>query len=80
MVLIAEFYDFSKLLTGGETCVHMFQTQRRTDNKQWKQQISSTSMVDIYVLPRNDQYEEVLYTTFFTSGGPVTHGPWARRF
>ena len=26
----------SKLLTGDEACVHMFEPQRRADNKQWK--------------------------------------------
>ena len=32
------------LLTGDETCVHMFESQRRADNKQWKRKKSKAPM------------------------------------
>ena len=34
----------SNLLTGDEIWVHMFEPQRRADNKQWKQKITKTPM------------------------------------
>ena len=37
----------SNLLTGNETWVHMFEPQRRADNKQWKRKIKNA-----HVLPR----------------------------
>ena len=37
----------SNLLTGDETCVHMFEPQRRADNKQWKRKDQNA-----HVLPR----------------------------
>ena len=37
----------SNLLIGDETWVHMFEPQRRADNKQWKQKIKN-----VHVLPR----------------------------
>ena len=38
----------SNLLTGDETWVHMFEPQRRVDNKQWKQKDKKNT----HVLPR----------------------------
>ena len=38
----------SNLLTGDETWVHMFEPQRRADNKQWKRKIKKNA----HVLPR----------------------------
>ena len=38
----------SNLLTGDETCVHMFEPQRRADNKQWKRKDKKNANV----LPR----------------------------
>ena len=37
----------SNLLRGDETWVHMFEPQRRADNKQWKRKIKNA-----HVLPR----------------------------
>ena len=37
----------SNLLTGDETWVHMFETRRRADNKQWKRKDKN-----VHVLPR----------------------------
>ena len=34
----------SNLLTGDETCVHMFEPQRRADNKHWKRKDKKTPM------------------------------------
>ena len=34
----------SNLLTGDETLVHMFEPQRRADNKQWKRKDQKTPM------------------------------------
>ena len=46
----------SSLLTGDETWVHMFEPQRRADNKQWKQKDIAT---------RTISSKKMLYTIFF---------------
>ena len=38
-------------LTGDETWVHMFEPQRRADNKQWKQK-GKKKNAHVHVLPR----------------------------
>ena len=40
---------FENMLTGDETLVHMFEPQRRADNKQWKRKDKKKNA---HVLPR----------------------------
>ena len=54
----------SNLLTGDETWVHMFEPQRRADNKQWKRKDKK----NVNVLPSS---KKMLYAIFFNSSGPV---------
>ena len=61
----------SNLLTGDETWMHMFELQRRADNKQWKrknQKRPSTAK-------RTVSSKKVLYAIFFNSSGPVVQVP-----
>ena len=57
----------SNLLTGDETWVHMFEPQRRADNKQWKRKDKKTPMYF---------QKKMLYAIFFNSSGPVVQVPY----
>ena len=58
----------SNLLTGDETWVHMFEPQRRADNKQWKRK-------DKKLTKRTISSKKMLYAIFFNSSGPVVQVP-----
>ena len=51
----------SNLLTGDETWVHMFEPQRRTDNKQWKRKDHKRPCI----AKRTISSKKVLYTIYF---------------
>ena len=57
----------SNLLTGDETWVHMFEPQRRVDNKQWKQKDKKCPCI----AKRTTSSKNMLYAIFFNSSGPV---------
>ena len=57
----------SNLLTGDETWVHMFEQQRRADNKQWKRKDQKRPCI----AKRTISSEKMLYSIFFNSSGPV---------
>ena len=57
----------SNLLTGDETWVHMFEPQRRTDNKQWKRKDKKCPCI----AKRTISSKKLLYVIFFNSSGPV---------
>ena len=59
----------SNLLTGDETWVHMFEPQRRADNKQWKRK-DKKKRPCIAVSSKT-----MLYAIFFNSSGPVVQVP-----
>ena len=61
----------SNLLTGDETWVHMFEPQRRADNKQWKQKDKKNPCV----AKRTISLKKMLYAIFFNSSGPVVQVP-----
>ena len=61
----------SNLLTGDETWVHMFEPQRRADNKQWKLKDQKCP----YIAKRTISWKKMLYTIFFNSSGPVVQVP-----
>ena len=61
----------SNLLTGDETWVHMFEPQRRADNKQWKQKDQKRSCT----AKRTISSKKMLYAIFFNSCGPVVQVP-----
>ena len=61
----------SNLLTGDETWVHMFEPQRRADNKQWKRKDQKRP----YIAKRTISSEKTLYTIFFYSSEPVIQVP-----
>ena len=61
----------SNLLTGDETLVHMFEPQRRADNKQRKRKDQKRSCTG----KRTLNSKKMLYTIFFNSGGPVVQVP-----
>ena len=58
---------FSNLLTGDETWVHMFEPQRRADNKQWKR----IDQKHPCIAKRTISSKKMLYAIFFNSSGPV---------
>ena len=60
----------SKLLTGDETWVHMFEPQRRADNKQWKQKDKKRPCI-----AKRTISSKKMYAVFFNSSGPVVHVP-----
>ena len=62
----------SNLLTGDETWVHMFEPQRRADNKQWKRKDKKRPCVS----KRTISLKKMLYAIFFNSGGPVVQVPY----
>ena len=61
----------SNLLTGDETWVHMFEPQRRADNKQWKQKDQKRPCI----AKRTISSKKMLYAIFFNSSGPVVQVP-----
>ena len=61
----------SKLLTGDEACVHMFEPQRRADNKQWKRKDQKSPCI----AKRTISSKKMLYTIFFNSSWPVVQVP-----
>ena len=62
----------SSLLTGDETWVHMFEPQRRSYNKQWKQKDQKRPCI----AKRTISSKKMLYAIFFNSSGPVVQVPW----
>ena len=61
----------SNLLTGDETWVHMFEPQRRADNKQWKRKDKKRPCIS----KRTISSKKMLYAIFFNSSGPVVQVP-----
>ena len=61
----------SNLLTGYETWVHMFEPQRRADNKQWKRKDQKRPCI----AKRTISSKKMLYAIFFNSSGPVVQVP-----
>ena len=61
----------SNLLTGDETWVHMFEPQRRAENKQWKGKDQKRSCI----AKRTITLKNMLYAIFFNSSGPVVQVP-----
>ena len=67
----------SNLLTGDETWVHMFQPQRRADNKQWKRKDKQKKKKKKRpcIAKRTISSKKMLYAIFFNSSGPVVQVP-----
>ena len=61
----------SNLLTGDETWVHMLESQRRADNKQWKRKDKKSPCI----VKRTISSKKMLYAIFFNSSGPVVQVP-----
>ena len=61
----------SNLLTGDETWVHMFEPQRRADNKQWKRKDKKRPCI----AKRTISSKKMLYAIFFNSSGLVVQVP-----
>ena len=61
----------SNLLTGDETWVHMFDPQRRADNKQWKRKDQKRPCI----AKRTLSSKKMLYAIFFNSSRPVVQVP-----
>ena len=61
----------SNLQTGDETWVHMFEPQRRADNKQWKRIDQKRPCI----AKRTISSKNMLYAIFFSSSGPVVQVP-----
>ena len=61
----------SNLLTDDETWVHMFEPQRRADNKQWKRKDQKRPCI----AKRTTSSKKMLYAIFFNSSGPVIQVP-----
>ena len=61
----------SNLLTGDETWVHMFESQRRADNKKWKRKDHKRPCI----AKRSISSKKMLYAIFFNSSGPVVQVP-----
>ena len=59
--------DISNLLTGDETWVHMFEPQRRADNKQWKRKDQKRPCIAKRIISSKKM--------FFNSSGPVVQVP-----
>ena len=62
--------DISNLLTGDETWVHMFEPQRRADNKQWKRKDQKRPCI-----AKRSRSSKKMYAIFFNSSGPVVQVP-----
>ena len=61
----------SNLLTGDETWVHMFEPQKRADNKQWKRKDKKRSCI----AKRTISLKKMFYAIFFNLSGPVVQVP-----
>ena len=61
----------SNLLTGDETLMHMFESQRKADNKQWKRKDKKCPCI----AKRTISSKKLLYAIFFISSGPVVQVP-----
>ena len=61
----------SSLLTGDETWVYMFESQRRADNKQWKRKDQKHPCI----AKRTISSKKMFYAVFFNSSGPVIQVP-----
>ena len=61
----------SSLLTGDETWVHLFEPQRRADNKQWKRKDKKRPCV----AKRTIRSKKMLYAIFFNSSGSIVQVP-----
>ena len=61
----------SHLLTVDETWVHMFEPQRRADNKQWKRKDKKSPCI----AKRTISSKKMLYAIFFNSSEPVVQVP-----
>ena len=61
----------SNLLTADETYVHMFEPQRRADNKQWKRKDQKRPCI----AKRTVSSKKMLYAIFFNSSEPVVQVP-----
>ena len=61
----------SNLLTGDEIWVHMFEPQRRADNKQSKRKDQKRPCI----AKRTISLKKILYAIFFNSSGPVVQVP-----
>ena len=61
----------SNLLTGYENWLHMFEPQRRADNKLWKRKDQKRPCI----AKRTISSKNMLYAIFFTSSGPVVQVP-----
>ena len=61
----------SNLLTGDETWVHMFEPQRRADNKQWKRKDQKRSCI-----AKRTISSKKMYAIYFNSSGPVVQVPF----
>ena len=61
----------SNLLTGDETWVHMFEPQKKADNKQWKGKDQKRPCI----VKRTISSKKMLYAIFFNSSGPVIQVP-----
>ena len=59
------------LITGDETWVHMFEPQRRADNKQWERKDQKRPCI----AERTISLKKILYTIFFNSCRPVIQVP-----
>ena len=62
--------ELSNLLTGDETWVHMFEPQRRADNKGWKQKDQKRPCI-----AKRTVSSKKMYAIFFNSSGPVVQVP-----
>ena len=60
----------SNLLTGDETWVHLFEPQRRTDNKQWKRKDQKHPCI-----AKRTISSKKMYAIFFNSSGPFVQVP-----
>ena len=67
----------SNLLTGDETCMHMFEPQRRADNKQWKRKDKKKKKKKKRpcIAKRTISSKKMLYAIFFNSSGSVVQVP-----
>ena len=61
----------SNLLTGDETWVHMFEQQRRADNKQWKRKDKKRPCI----AKRTISSKKMLHAIFLNSSRPVVQVP-----
>ena len=61
----------SNLLAGDETWMHMFEPQKRADNKQWKRKDKKCPCI----AKRTISSKKMLYAIFFNSSGPVVQVP-----